>query len=141
VNGKNRATHFEGAYLSENILKWWPFVLGERQGSWECSSKISHYFGHFAIFVELAMHNGHWNESSVCGKNKNGHICLFLKLLGSILFEVGNICIGWLTFQSIHKLNKKTWAMNYTTPFNLRKFHKIEFNLEFDKTTTIEFIR
>jgi len=30
--------------------------------------------------------------------------------------------------------------MNYTTLLNFEKFHKVEFNLKFDETTTIGFI-
>jgi len=51
---ENMAMHFEGAYLSENILKDL-LVLNERQESWECSSKISQHSKHFSI------HGGAYN--------------------------------------------------------------------------------
>jgi len=36
-------------------------------------------------------------------------------------------------------MNPKKRVVNYTTPFNFEKFHKAEFHLELDETTTIEF--
>jgi len=32
------------------------------------------------------------------------------------------------------------WAINYVQQFNFENFYKVEFNLEFDETTTIWFI-
>jgi len=79
------------------------------------------------FLVELAMHGGHWNESSLCKKNKKWHTCLNLELLDLPLFEAGNNHIGWLIFQSMPKLNHKKWSLKYTTPFNFKKFYKVEF--------------
>jgi len=41
--------------------------------------------------VEFAMHGGHWNDNSVCKKNKNGKTCLLLEILRSTLVEVKTI--------------------------------------------------
>jgi len=57
------------------------------------------------------------------------------------LFEVGNNCIGWLNFQAMSKLKQKKWVVNCTTPLNFKKFHKVEFNSEFNESTTTGFIK
>jgi len=49
--------------------------------------------------------------------------------------------LHWLVDFSVYaQIEPKKWFVNYTTPFNLKEFHNVEFNLEFDETTAIGFI-
>ena len=52
------------------------------------------------FWVELAMHKGHSNESIVWKEKKNGLNYLLIRLFEFVIFEVANIYIVWLPFQS-----------------------------------------
>jgi len=62
---KNMIAQFEGAYINENISKR-SFLCSMKEKDFKCLVKISqHSVGILQFMVKLAMHGGHYNESSV----------------------------------------------------------------------------
>jgi len=62
---------------------------------------------------------------------------------GCELFEVGqqsHWLANFFVLDAQTKPPKNEHELYYTTPINFLKLHKVEFNLEFGKTTTIGFI-
>jgi len=96
----------------------------------------------FLFMVEFAMHSVYWNESNVCNKTRMGHLssCLLLELFESAFFELIQPFWGGKQLHWLANKIQTNWVVNYTIPLNYKKFHKTEFNLEFDQTIPIGFI-
>jgi len=94
----------------------------------------------FQFIVELAMHRGHWNESSICKKNKNGILVFSLNSLDlSFLRWATIVVVGGLLNPCSKQIQKnELWSILHQS--TLKKFYEAKFNLEFDETIAIESI-
>jgi len=73
-------------------------------------------------------------------KTRKGTLVFSSSSLNLPFLRWATIALVGCLFSPCPNLNKKTKDMNYTTPFNLKKLHKEEFNLKFDETIAIGFI-